>query len=83
MNNEDAIVELKILRDVYAYRMKEYKTRALDMAIKALSAEPKKGKWINDIRYSWWTCSECNYHDGNKTDKFCPNCGADMRGEEE
>lgn len=44
-------------------------------------AEPKKGRWINDIRYSWWTCSECNYHDGNKTDKFCPNCGADMRAE--
>lgn len=40
--------------------------------------EPKVGKWINDIRYSGWTCTHCNYHDGNRTDNYCPNCGAKM-----
>ncbi len=53
--------------------------------------EVKRGKWIkkqDDVCY-WTACSEC----GNKTpydrwhqgweSPFCPNCGADMRGEEE
>lgn len=44
------------------------------------AAEPKVGKRINDIRYSGWTCTHCNYHDGNRTDKYCPNCGARMKG---
>jgi len=50
------------------------------------SAQPerKNGKWI-DIRcgtVSLWSCSKCgeiyaeNFH-------YCPNCGADMRGEQD
>lgn len=63
------------------------------------SAQPerKRGKWIDkgwngDWQYqtdgrgrSWheWQCSECNdITKGAKWD-FCPNCGADMRGEED
>lgn len=44
--------------------------------------ERKKGKWV-DSDYSdpcWYVCSEC----GRQTDmceNYCPNCGADMRGE--
>lgn len=66
-------------------------------AINALpSAEPRKGKWVQkskplDLCTEWWyECSECGsrplndryghpYHLSN----FCPNCGADMRGEED
>lgn len=54
------------------------------------SAQPerKKGKWrrrIIDSGYNAdWICSECGYR--VKTDfvnyNYCPNCGADMRGEE-
>lgn len=58
------------------------------------SVEPKrpKGEWIrisNDwidgacgARYFPIRCSVCDYstYDDNAT-KFCPNCGADMRGE--
>lgn len=58
---------------------------AFDMAIEALSAEPRKGQWItNKDGYS--ICSECGFCFGciecshEETD-FCPNCGADMRGE--
>ena len=50
------------------------------------SAQPerKKGKWINrslNILYPDWeryTCSVCGKHSYNYD--FCPNCGADMRG---
>ena len=53
------------------------------------SAQPerKKGKWINrslNILYPEWaryTCSVCGEH-SNRYD-YCPNCGADMRGEED
>lgn len=36
--------------------------------------ERKKGNWI-------YSCSVCNYYSGTKRTNFCPNCGADMRGE--
>ncbi len=52
-------------------------------------AEPKRGKWIHHPEIGWgetWLCDQC----GEKTSStvmgkpranFCPNCGADMRGE--
>jgi len=43
----------------------------------------RHGHWINDIGYAGWTCSECGDHEGNKTDKYCHNCGAKMDGENE
>lgn len=53
-----------------------------------IEPERKKGKWkrkIVDSGYNAdWVCSECG--DRWKYDfinfNFCPNCGADMRGEE-
>lgn len=50
--------------------------------------ERKTGKWIslddsrgkyNDYGYK---CSECGEH-SDYEENFCPNCGADMRGEED
>lgn len=57
--------------------------------IKALpSAEPRTGKWIDRseggrIRYPWWESCECNKcgETASGAYNFCPNCGADMRGE--
>ena len=58
------------------------------------SAQPdrKKGKWIipvphgDVISYSraYWECDQCHEvaYFGNEMN-FCPNCGADMRGEQE
>lgn len=45
-----------------------------------------RGKWIADGDGYHWTynCSICGWKDGypfNKRHNFCPNCGADMRGE--
>jgi len=57
--------------------------------------ERKKGKWIHGrevcreymgtalitVQYSHWECSVCGYRTENEPIwKFCPNCGAYMRG---
>lgn len=54
------------------------------------SAEPerKKGKWIDETFKPWglvyhpYKCDQCGEH-SEADSNFCPNCGADMRGEEE
>lgn len=57
--------------------------RALSEAIKAVKAEPKKGRWIlqedkTKKLYGWHICSECGAWIGEPS-KFCSECGADMR----
>ena len=55
------------------------------------SAQPKKGRWISaDAIFGGvpFYCSECgeNTRDtvmGEPRWNFCPNCGADMRGEQD
>lgn len=41
----------------------------------------RPGKWIEGELYI--RCSECGYPAGHLSDNYCPNCGADMRGEAE
>lgn len=45
--------------------------------------ETVRGEWITceDIDGKYRFCSACRSYSAYKTD-FCPNCGADMRGEE-
>ena len=58
--------------------------------ITVLSAQPKRGKWIKTARWGRvYYCDQCrNYLDfdgvnaGRGSTNFCPNCGADMRGEQ-
>ena len=67
--------------------------RSPKQVIEALpSAEPerKKGEWIIDKYKAELTCSECKKTFTNfpvigwkPLWNFCPNCGADMRGESE
>ncbi len=53
------------------------------VAISALSEN--KGEWINsydeDGKTGWYECSCCHSERAFNTN-FCPDCGADMRGEE-
>lgn len=53
---------------------------------KNVKPEQKKGKWIHNpdpmAGDGYWNCSECGY-DAYDCGKYCPNCGADMRGEQE
>ena len=57
----------------------------LDFLRMAKTVEPKTGKWIekstNGEPFS--SCSICGYIEWDAPRNFCPNCGADMRGEEE
>ena len=61
-----------------------------------IESERKKGKWIPHsetcreyigtvlvrVDYDYWLCDACGYRveKGQPMYKFCPNCGADMRG---
>lgn len=44
-----------------------------------LSVERKRGKWISMMGHS--ICNACGYKASPILTNFCPNCGADMRGE--
>lgn len=103
MTREKAIALLKALKNGLHETGKDFPYRdevippskeALDMAIKTLEQEPRKGHWCpqNDDYFDWYECSECGYgsegemqysseHDVRTN--FCPNCGADMREGEE
>ncbi len=53
-----------------------------------IEPERKDGKWIrHGIKEGHliekYTCSECGFYFGTKTSNFCPDCGADMRGEQD
>ena len=47
--------------------------------------EPKKGRWITKSTNGemFDCCSACGYVEWDEPKNFCPNCGADMRGEAE
>ena len=56
--------------------------RANSKGLLVINEERPQGEWIRR-KMNWYICSNCNH----KTDsigetffKFCPNCGADMRG---
>lgn len=87
MTREEAIIDLNAIKfildnDQYTDEIEE----ALDTAIFALQQpEPKKGRWIdksNGIEGAWNYCSVCGEQAIDLYD-FCPNCGADMRGEQD
>ena len=48
-------------------------------------ARPKTGKWMEKSTGGemFSSCSVCGYVEWDAPKHFCPNCGADMRGEEE
>ena len=83
MTNEEAIKTLNTL-----YSEDVYVNDALDLAIKALEERPQ-GEWMyNDYGNECgnWHCSKCGHMPYYATKymrflNYCPNCGADMRGE--
>ena len=80
MTREEAITVLKNT----AWLGTEEKLKKVKQAIEAL--EPKTGKWLQNKDDSagcgYFICSECK-RDFYDTWNFCPNCGADMRGEQD
>ena len=85
MTNEEAIKRLEKIRAIYLGMDNKSDVKALNMAIKALSAE-NTAEWIDysedDLRISYYRCSKCGYWMDDKT-KYCQNCGAKMEGVEE
>lgn len=42
-----------------------------------------RGRWLNETELEGHACGECSEcHKIRVIDNFCPNCGADMRGEQ-
>ena len=87
MTPEEAIAEISFLKVAVNKVMEQ----ALDMAIKALSQEPKSGKWIIDLQTAtedYYICSECGrkihllYPDIISNYPYC-HCGARMESEVE
>lgn len=87
MTREEAIELIGNMKSDLVNHLADNDLTALDMAISALS-ENKCGKWkrtyLNHVamgeRPSILYCSVCCQCIAYPTN-FCPNCGADMRGE--
>ena len=63
-----------------------YKNLMFDISnIPTVDAVPvRQRRWIPEPdRHYHWHCSECGFVEGAraKINKYCPNCGADMREE--
>lgn len=89
MTKEEAITILSDIRSEYNCfsHIEGGRYHALSMGIKALK-ERKHGKWERAQEQPYFrkhfdivVCS-CCHNRGNKKWNFCPNCGADMRGDD-
>jgi Zn finger protein HypA/HybF involved in hydrogenase expression len=98
-DREDAVERLNALKQLIGYdkdsEIVKATQKSLDMAIKALEQEPRKGHWINKHQlFEFGPCSaECSSchkrsngyaHDNGfslefKYYDFCPKCGSDNR----
>ena len=82
----------KLLRDINHYHLSDGKFQHWVEVQQAADVAPvRHGRWIDaypDIEPNpmcmYGICSECGFEQGiSKYLNYCPNCGADMRGEEE
>ena len=77
---DDVIYDYSRSCDVNYAQIMEY--------IDKIPSVENKGEWIADVdkwgdvvtTVNGYTCSKCGTFNSDK-DNFCPNCGADMRGE--
>ena len=87
------LIDIDDSRNCYVGRHGEYERYNIDPDVleeALISAEPKRkmGKWIpySKVYECRYECSSCGYHligIHESEANFCPNCGADMRGEQE
>ena len=92
MTKEEAIKKINAIKKYLTAGNPIWDVREIDevlnMAIKALEQEPvKHGEWkyynfsdINNPYVGWYECTVCKHHEYSERE-YCPNCGADMRGE--
>lgn len=85
MDREKAIERIKTIQSIYEFKSTTTK-EAIDVAIEALSVE-RTGEWIDfDLKPApngvpVEKCGNCGEWSTQMGKNFCPNCGADMRGE--
>ena len=87
---DDLIGELySVASNVQSKNRRELLERAAsaieDLKTTAANVRPVvRGKWQpwkqDRPPLKWYSCDYCGFHALNKSN-FCPNCGADMRGE--
>lgn len=79
------------IQQLYDMRCNEkfpiYYKPAIDEVIKTIVAdaqEVRRGRWTYNANFAEppFKCSACGKSQG-RLSNYCPNCGADMRGEEE
>lgn len=61
------------------------KAEMVQSTLTVIEPERKKGKWKRirkDFTHYDYECSECYFTSHFNKHNFCPNCGADMRGDE-
>ena len=95
INRQDAITAIKTLHDLRNRFSDTFDKACIIGALEEVpSAQPeqRRGKWIKNCNVAfYWKCSKCgSYLICSKEDyllrendypNYCPNCGADMRGE--
>ena len=86
IKREDAIKAINLrARIPHDVASAHYASMAINAILSVPSADRPKGEWIYQFRDSEneeYRCSVCDYPQGH-THNFCPNCGADMRGEDD
>lgn len=78
---EDAISRQSML-DYIKYLHGEMPEEEFVKALPSVTPTHKKGKWVDKEKISFPICSKCGLTSIEKY-SFCPNCGAEMEGEEE
>ena len=75
------------IKEIYEWHDSVTKERIIEHFKQLPSVQPErlKGKWIHQAKFSRIECDQCGkvFRNTFAPKNFCPNCGADMKGEQE
>ena len=81
------LIDADALNNKFAESSRYDGDEVLEIINKAPTVERPKGEWIEHYDctdgFTWLTCSRCMFKAYEEDYHYCPNCGADMRKEEE
>ena len=86
---EDDVLECETDHKIMVYvlaKLEDFVLKKIDEQPTVEAKEVVHGKWIKRVKNNGGyvasiTCSACGYSHSRVTYNFCPECGADMRGE--
>lgn len=86
IERQAAIKAIENLQDCYNGFSDTYDKACIIGALEEVPSAQRTGRWIfgHTLGHSWMKCSECLVSQDGQTACFsyCPNCGAEMRGEQ-